>query len=322
MRISDGIDQYVSCKRANGLVFGHAGTRLSAFSRYVGNIPLNQIRTEQVLAFLDAPVTSIVTWRQKHQTLVQFFEFLVSRGAMPELLMPPQKPVVRTKFVPYIFTRAELRGLLKATIQNQQPFRSVERQCLQTLIVLLYATGARVGEVLHLMKTDVNLSADTITLKNRISNRSRTIPIGGDLHDVLRKYLEWRSRKKYKSGYLFVTKLDSPITVSVANKHWQRLRRIADLDRREGTQYQPRLDDLRCTFAVHRITSWIRNGADLNRMLPALAAYMGQRGLGATERYLFMTPERFRKALNKLSPAHSRNKWRNDPVLMQFLASL
>src|SRR5438552_8960933 len=118
MRISDGIEQYVSCKRANGLVFGHAGTRLTAFSRYVGNIQLSQIKTQQVLAFLDAPVTSVVTWRQKYQTLFLFFEFLASRGAMPELIMPPQKPVVRTRFVPYIFTRTELRGLLKATIQN------------------------------------------------------------------------------------------------------------------------------------------------------------------------------------------------------------
>jgi integrase/recombinase XerD len=322
MRISDGIEQYISCKRANGLVFGHAGGRLAAFSRYVGNIQLGQIKTQQVLAFLDAPVTSVVTWRQKYQTLFLFFEFLASRGAMPELLMPPQKPVVRTSFVPYIFTRTELRGLLKATIQNQEPFRSVDRQCLQALIILLYATGARIGETLNLMETDVDLSADTITMKRKVSNRSRRIPIGDDLHDVLRKYLEWRSRKKYRSGYLFATKLDSPITVSVANKHWQRLRRTAGLNCREGTQYQPRLDDLRCTFAVHRITSWIRNGADLNRMLPALAAYMGQMGLGATERYLFMTPERFRKALNKLSPAHSRNKWRNDPMLMKFLASL
>jgi integrase/recombinase XerD len=159
--------------------------------------------------------------------LFLFFEFLASRGAMPELLMPPQRPVVRTRFVPYIFTRTELRGLLKATIQNQEPFRSVERQCLQTLIVLLYATGARIGETLNLMEMDVDLSADTITMKSNISTRSRRIPIGGDLHDVLRKYLEWRSRKKYRSSYLFVTKLDNPITVSVANKHWQRLRRTA-----------------------------------------------------------------------------------------------
>jgi integrase/recombinase XerD len=322
MRVSDGIEEYVSAKRANGFVFGHAGTRLTAFSRYVGDIQLSQIKTQQILAFLDAPVTSVVTWRQKYQTLFLFFEFLASRGVMPELLMPPQKPVVRTKFVPYIFTRTELRGLLRATIQNQEPYRSVERQCLQTLIVVLYATGARIGETLKLMEADVDLSADTITMKGKVSNRYRRIPIGNDLHDVLRKYLEWRSRKKYRSDYLFVTKLDNPITVSVANQHWQRLRRTAGVKCLEGTQYQPRLDDLRCTFAVHRITSWIRNGADLNRMLPALAAYMGQMGLGATERYLAMTPERFLKTLNKLSPAHSRNKWRNDPVLMKFLAGL
>jgi hypothetical protein len=57
-------------------------------------------------------------------------------------------------------------------------------------------------------------------------------------------------------------------------------------------------------------------------MLPALAAYMGQLGLGATERYLFMTPERFRKQLNKLSPAKGKARWRDDKILMDFLASL
>lgn len=322
MRISDGIERYVSCRRANGLMFRHAGTRLTAFSKFVGDIQLSQIKTQQVLAFLDAPVTSVVTWRQKYQALFLFFEFLASRGAMPELLMPPQKPVVRTTFVPYIFTRAEVRALLKATSHNQEPFRSVERQCLRTLILLLYATGARIGEVLNLMGGDVDLKADTITMKSRVSNRSRQIPIGADLHDVLRKYLVWRSHKNYKCGYLFVTKLDQPVTASVANKHWQRLRQTAGVIRRDGCQYQPRFDDLRCTFAVHRITSWIRNGADLNRMLPALAAYMGQMGLGVTERYLFMTPERFRKELNKLSPARPKGRWRDNTVLMEFLTSI
>ena len=82
------------------------------------------------------------------------------------------------------------------------------------------------------------------------------------------------------------------------------------------------MHDLRFTFAVHRITSWIRNGADLNRMLPALAAYMGQVGLGSTETYLSMTPERFRRELDKLSPNRAKGRWRNDKVLMEFLANL
>jgi hypothetical protein len=57
-------------------------------------------------------------------------------------------------------------------------------------------------------------------------------------------------------------------------------------------------------------------------MLPALAVYMGQNGLGATEKYLLMTPEHFRKQLNLLSPKRGKKRWRDDKPLMQFLAAL
>jgi len=82
------------------------------------------------------------------------------------------------------------------------------------------------------------------------------------------------------------------------------------------------MHDLRPSFAVHRIASWIKSGADLNRMLPALAAYMGLVGLTTTERYMALTPERFRKELVKLSPQRNRRHWRDDPQLMEFLAAL
>jgi integrase/recombinase XerD len=190
------------------------------------------------------------------------------------------------------------------------------------MILLLYGTGARMGETINLLHEDVNLKGRLITISHPNLIRSRSIPVGLDLCDVLSKYLAWRSRKNFQSKYLFVTKSDTPVSRGRMTVDFQRLRSIAKVSRGDGTQQQPRLDDLGYTFAVHRITSWIRNGADLDRMLPAMAAYMGQTGLGATERYLAMTPERFRKALNKLSPAHSHNKWRNDPVLMKFLASL
>jgi hypothetical protein len=46
-------------------------------------------------------------------------------------------------------------------------------------------------------------------------------------------------------------------------------------------------------FAVRRITAWIKNGADMNRVFRVLSAYTCQVGLASTERYLFLTPERF-----------------------------
>jgi hypothetical protein len=91
--------------------------------------------------------------------------------------------------------------------------------------------------------------------------------------------------------------------------------------RDDGAVYQPRMHDLRYTFAVHRIAAWFEQGADLNHML--LAAYIGQAGLGSTERYLSLTPERFRTQLIKLSPLRPRKKrWRDDATLMKFLAEL
>jgi len=64
--------------------------------------------------------------------------------------------------------------------------------------------------------------------------------------------------------------------------------------------------DLRFTFAIHRIAAWIKEGADLNRMLPALSANMGLSRVTAIERYLTLTPERFKIELNKLSPQKGR----------------
>jgi integrase len=241
---------------------------------------------------------------------------------MPELAMPQQKPKVRRNFTPYVLTRSEIRSLLKAAWQDRQPSRSVERECLRTLILVVYGTGARIGEVLSLQVGDIDTKAGLITIRKKAFNRVREIPINRDLHEILKKYLAWRLRQTCSNSDLFVTKRGHTLTVAIANKHWQRLRRSVNLVRLDETRRKPRFDDLRSTFAVHRITSWIRNGADLNRMLPALAAYMGQMGLGATERYLHMTPERFRKDLNKLSPIHPRGRWRDDKDLMQFLASL
>jgi hypothetical protein len=65
--------------------------------------------------------------------------------------------------------------------------------------------------------------------------------------------------------------------------------------------HPPGLRDLRHTFAVHRMSSWYQEKANLTLMLPRLAAYMGFCNLGATERYLSLTPRHFSKQVSKLT---------------------
>jgi integrase len=112
----------------------------------------------------------------------------------------------------------------------------------------------------------------------------------------------------------------APISESTISKTFNRLRRLAGVVRCDGAP--PRMQDLRHTFAVHRITAWIRKGVSLDRTLPALAVYMGQVGLESTERYLSMTPERFRRQLYELSSIRMKKHWRDDKELMAFLNAL
>ena len=47
----------------------------------------------------------------------------------------------------------------------------------------------------------------------------------------------------------------------------------------------------RHSAAVHRLIAWYRSGADLQRLLPKLATYLGHVDLSATQHYLTLTPE-------------------------------
>ncbi|ADW69040.1 integrase family protein [Granulicella tundricola MP5ACTX9] len=290
--------------------------------QYLGPVALAAVTAKDVLGFLDGQSIGSRTWRLKHQMLSRFFEFWSARAVLPGLRMPPQRPEVRQTFEPYIYSRAEIQSLLRAARTDHHPTRLVDPQTLRTFILFLYGTGALTGEILGVKDADVDLETGMLTIVSARWNRSRSIPLSRDLCEVLQKYRNWRARKRLFDPHFLVTKNDKPLSKKSVVVCFARLRRIAGVCRRDGSALEPRLNDLKFTFAVHRITSWIRNGANLSRMLPALAAYMGQVDLGATERYLSMTPERFRKELNRLSPRKGKAHWRDKPELMKFVSSL
>ena len=192
----------------------------------------------------------------------------------------------------------------------------------RTLLLTLYATGMRLGEALSVMREDVDLKRGVVAIRGGRVGRSRSIPIGPDLCSRLRRHKHSLARVPAESLLFFVGKDGKAINENSLRVAFRKLRRLAGIQRYDGAIYQPRMHDLRATFAVHRLTSWLRQSADLNRLIPALSAYMGQCGLGSTERYLTLTPERFRKQLATLSPERRNRHWRDDPALMKFLAQL
>ena|ERR1700730_16630384 len=123
--------------------------------------------------------------------------------------------------------------------------------------------------------------------------KSRRIAINEQLLRALIEYDKNRRRSgQRRSGCdpFFTYKNGDSVKRFVLEDAFLRLRKHAGITR-QNARYQPRLHDLRHTFAVHRVTAWYQGGADVQHLLPALCTHLGHISLSGTQRYLIMTPE-------------------------------
>jgi integrase/recombinase XerD len=292
MKIKEAADLYISRRRAGGEKLQTPAAMLRSFCSRYGYRALRSITPADVKEFLDGPLTGPATWRQKYGMLRVFFEHWHRRGELRIIPMPLAAPKYTSAFVPYIYSRQELKALLDAVPvcqSNTSCFLSAET--FRVLLLLLYGTGLRVGEALRLRLMDADLSSGVITIRGTKFHKSRLVPLGRDVRRVLLQHAASPGRRKAPEEALFQSRLHQEIKWQVVQKSFQRLRRIAGISRPDAYPYQPRIHDLRHTFAVHRVLSWYRHGDDVQSLLPALSTYLGHVDLSSTQRYLTMTPE-------------------------------
>jgi integrase/recombinase XerD len=300
MIIDDLVAHYVTYRRALGERCQTNERLLRSFCRAVSpRTPVSGITAAAVDAFLagGGPVTS--AWHIKYHALKGFFRFAVSRGHMDKAPLPAVLPRKPPRFVPYIYSRGELRLLLDAIPTYRRYRTRIEPQTLRAILLLLYGAGLRAHEALDLKVADVDLPNTLLTIRDTKFFKSLLVPIGRDLTGVLTEYARWRDATHSTAGgegRFFLGKRGAAIHLWTLEDAFQRLREHAQVRRSDEARYQPRLHDLRHTFAVHRLTEWYRQGADVQRLLHHLSVYLGHAYLAATQVYLTMTPELLHEA--------------------------
>jgi len=293
---------YVERKKSFGFHFDASSANHRSLLRTLGDVPLRSITPKQIQVFLNGPRTGNSGWHQKYETLERFFRFWVSRGQLKRAPMPKPIPRQPITFVSYIYSRAELRRLFDAALVRKRRCRSViDPVTFRAFLLFLYATGVLVGEAVSLLRRDIDLSKDTITVRSSYPFRTRVIPIGPGVHKLLADYLRSPVRQKHDAANVFVNDHGKALSRPTLVECFQRLRKRANIVRHVDEVYQPRMMDLRHTFAVHRLTSWYEEGKNVPVLLPALAAYMGHAGMDGMERYLSLTPAHYRRQVKELS---------------------
>lgn len=297
MKLSKAVGLYVDRKRSAGMRFNSSANILHSFLRSCGDIDLHRIQAQQVVAFLGGSDVMPNTWNGKLGTLRTFFDYWTARDRLKSCVLPSSVRKTAPNFVPYIYSKSDLRLLIRAVPRCQRRVDCVMSEVtFRTLLLFLYGTGMRLGEALRLRRIDLDLTPGLVTIRDTKFYKARLVPLGSDVQKLIHHHLRRPERQHQDDRRLFQAKSGGPIDIKIAQDSFRRLRRIAGIKRRDESPCQPRLHDLRHTFAVHRVTEWYRQNKDLQRLLPALSTYLGHVNLNATQRYLTMTPELLRQA--------------------------
>jgi integrase len=141
---------------------------------------------------------------------------------------------------------------------------------------------------------DVDLDRGTLMVRHS-KGRSRIVPVRADLVAELRRYTALRQqlvrqRRPDDAQMLFLRLDASPLTVRSASEGIRQLLRKLGMKPLRG-RFGARPYEFRHAFAVHRLTAWVTEGADVHAKLPLLSAYLGHQNALGTEVYLRATPQ-------------------------------
>jgi integrase/recombinase XerD len=297
MKAAETIEHYIQHRRSTGMKFISQATSLHSFARFAGNLSLNDIDAEMVRVFLFARGVSAQTSNDRCSTLKGLYRFAMARNLAAACPLPVRMSRVTVRLTPYVYTEAELQRLSQA-VGHLRPGR-LQAHTLQTLMLALYGAGLRIGEALRLVMSDVDLVNRVLNVRLSKFYKDRLVPIGSGLAPVLERYAATRrylGHSEDNDAPFFLADTGDPLSIQLAEQVFSRLRRIAEVHRQDGGRFQPRLHDLRHSFAVHRLIGWYKTGADVNLMLPKLSTYLGHLQMSHTQKYLTMTPELLQQA--------------------------
>lgn len=217
--------------------------------------------------------------------------------------IPKLPPYPGNTFIPYIYTPADIEAIFKVSSDlqlNQAAMRS-SIMCMPTIIRMLYATGIRINELLALKDEDVNIEDQYLKVKDSKNGKERIIPISKTLAEVCNQYRQYRNKLPLskKASHFFITLNGKKCGYGGVTGWFKQCLQKAVIQC--VGKSQPRIHDLRHTFAVTSLANMAADGIDLYASLPILSTYLGHQSIGATNHYVRLTATMYPELIKEMN---------------------
>ena len=246
----------------------------------------SQIRS-WIVSLVDAHVSN-VSVNRKMASLKAYYKFLLKTKQIEASPLLKHKSLKTPKKIQIPFSEKEVDAVL-LFMQNPVGFEAVRDKLI---VDLLYTTGMRRTELIHLKLANVDFGASTIKVLGK-RNKERIIPILPVINCQFESYLKERNGLEniIDDEYFFLSKKGVKINESfvyrLINSYFSTVS--------EKVKKSPHI--LRHTFATHLLN----NGADLN----SVKELLGHSSLASTQVYTHNSLTELKKVYKQ---AHPRNQ--------------
>ncbi len=303
--LRQAVQEYVRMRRDLGFKLHEAGKGLLDFVTFLKRHRAAYITQELALAWAQLPSNvQPAHWARRLSFVRGFARHRSATDPRTQIpawgLMPFQPQRAR----PYLYSDAEIRGLLRAAFNMPCRYEGDELRpwVYHCLFGLLSVSGLRLGEARNIEVRDVDLRAAVLTIRGAKFGKTRLVPLHASTCKVLAVYIDRRKRHwglRPVSSYLFVSSWGNRLDNGDIHRTFYALSRQIGL-RGPSESHGPRLHDMRHRFATHTLVHWYRSNQDPERRLPLLSAYLGHVHVADTQWYLSGSPELMREAMRRL----------------------
>jgi integrase/recombinase XerD len=296
--LHDAVADYLTIRRSLGYKLVEHERLLNDFASFLEQTSASTITTELALTWASR-TRGTEGWKAARLSVLRgFARYLRTIDSATEI--PPTGILLYRKryAVPYLYSDQEIERLLAEAAALTPPLRAAT---FYTLIGLLAVAGMRIGEALRLDRGDVDLETGVLTIRLTKFNKSRQLPLHVSTVQALARYDRQRDElcPNPNAPSFFISTRGGRLEKSGVQKVFRGLRRRAGLERRSGSP-EPRLHDMRHSFAVRTVIDWHRTGVDVQARLLWLSTYMGHVEPSDTYRYLTAAPELLALAAERL----------------------
>ena len=284
---------YLTYRKSLGFQLAGAERLLLRFAEYVDRIGhRGPLTTALIVRWVRLPAAGSPGYLARRLDVVRgFARHRAVADARTEIPPPKLLGATYRRRTPHIYSEAELSALVAAA-RNLSRGTGLSPHTYATLFGLLACTGLRVSEAVKLTRTDVDWRQGLFTIRQTKFRKSRLVPLHATTLEALRDYAARRDRlhRTPTTEAFFLTSRGTALALSSVRVTFWKLRKQLRWSAGRGTG-QPRIHDLRHTFACRRLQRWYADGVDIDHAVTALSTYLGHAAVSDTYWYLTGTPE-------------------------------